>query len=150
MSGAAETLHAQRVRDARAHIVAEHHRAQQRRAAAPFALGHRQRGRHDAAAGVHQRQVVSIVGLVGMRVHAVGQRRIDRRGHDAAADHAGFGRASLRRRKLDRPAARQQSRARHDRRQRVEQMVFRALDDRRRQRTARRLREVGAQRPHER
>ena len=133
MAAAAETLDAQRLRHARAHVVAQHHRPQQRGAARPFPLGQRQRRGHDAAAGMHQREIISVVGFIGMAVHAVGQRGVDCRRDDGRADDGRLGHAALRSHKVNRAPPRQQTRAGQHRRQGIEQMVFGTLGDGRRQ-----------------
>ena len=45
-------------------------------------LAERQRRRHDRAARMRVRRAVRVVGLVGMRQHAVGERRLDRAAHN--------------------------------------------------------------------
>jgi hypothetical protein len=76
----------QRFRRATADVVAEYHCAQEIVAVRVFALGHRKRRGDGAAAGMYARGPVGIVGLVGVREHAVRKRRVDGRGDDAAAD----------------------------------------------------------------
>ena len=70
---------------ARADVVAEHHGAQEVRAARAELLAERQRRRHDVAARM-PRARQRVVGLVGMRHRAVGERRLDRAAHDGVAD----------------------------------------------------------------
>ena len=78
----------QRHRQPATDVVAQRDCTQQRHAVAPLALADRQRRRHDAAARMRQRRRVRVIGLVGVRQHAIGERGICRRSDDAAADDA--------------------------------------------------------------
>ena len=69
---------AQAHRDARADVVAERDRAQEVRPVDAESLAERQRGGDHRAAGVRARWAVGVVGLVGVREHAVGERGLDR------------------------------------------------------------------------
>ena len=125
----AELVGIERQIDAAADVVAERHRAQERSAVAPLALGHRKCRRHDRAAGMAQRRRVRIVGLVGVTEHAVGERSIDRGGHETAADDRRLFRAAERLDVRNRFFAGQEPRARDHRRQRVEHVVLGLLGD---------------------
>ena len=146
----AEFVRVQRHREARGQVVAHRDRTQQGAAGHAVAFADRQRRRHDAAARVGERRRMRVVGLVGMGQHAIGQRRVDRRGDDRGADHAGFWLAAERIHERDRALARQQPRAGHHRGQRVEQVMLGLLHHRGWQCLARRGGEVGSQRGHHR
>ena len=115
--------------EARADIVAQCDGAQQVLAPTALALGHGERRRHDATAGVGQGWRVRIVGLVGVRSDTIGQRRQLRGGEHPCADDARLLRAAEGLDVVNRFSARQQLRPRHHRRDGVEQMVLRLLRD---------------------
>jgi hypothetical protein len=80
---------------ARTDVVAERHRAQQPCAVDAALLADRERRRYHGAARMRQRRGMGIVGLVGMRQHAVSERRLDRTREQVAADDGGHARATL-------------------------------------------------------
>ena len=131
--------------EAGADVVAQHQRAQQARAVAVRQLGRRQRRRNDRAAGMEAAAGVRIVGLVGVRAHAVGERRIDRRGDDPAAHHRGLPAAALRAHIRDRPSPGRQPRARHHGGERIQEVALRLLRDLLGQRLRQRRRDVFAE-----
>ncbi len=90
MTVLAELIRVERLRQPAADVVTKSNCAKQRCATAPRALGHRQRRRHNAAAGMGQRRRVRVVGLVSMGEHAVGQGGVHRARDELAAHHAGF------------------------------------------------------------
>ncbi len=114
---------AERDHEARADVVAERHGAQQARAVAAGELGRGEGCRHHRAAGMEAARGVGIVALVGMRADAVGERRVERAGQQAAAGHGRLAPAALAAHPGERPAAGQQARARDHRGQRVEQVL---------------------------
>ena len=91
-----ELVGIERQREPAADVVTECDCAQQRAPAAAYTLGDRQRRRHHAAARMRERARVRIVGLVGVRKHAVGERCIVHRGQEMAADDASLTRAAQR------------------------------------------------------
>ena len=150
MAVGAELVGVERLRQAAADVVAERHRAQQRRAVAPLALGHGKRRRNNAAARMRLRRRMRVIGLVGVGEHAVRQRGIGGSGDDRAADHAGLADATERLYIRDRLLSRRKARSGDHRRNRVEQVMLGLLRHRRRQRLAQRRRDVSAQLPHHR
>ena len=128
MAGFTKIMRVQRQRQAAAHIVAQRHGAQQLRAVAVLAFAHRQRGGHHATARMRERRRVRIVGLVGVSQHAVGQRRVFRRGHKLAADDHRLLGAAQRLDVRNRRAPRWQTRTGDHGRHGVEHMVLGALD----------------------
>ena len=82
--------------EAAADVVAERDRAQELIALRMLAFAHRPRCGHDAASRVNERRRVRIVGLVGVREHAIDECRIDRVRQKAAADYGGLLRAAER------------------------------------------------------
>jgi hypothetical protein len=67
-----------RAGDPAADVVAEGYGTQELFAGAAFALGDREGRRNDSAAGVRERELVRVVGLVGMSRHGVGERGVAR------------------------------------------------------------------------
>jgi hypothetical protein len=69
----------------RADVVAERDGADEARPVDAVLLAHRQRRRHDRAAGMRLRRRMRVVGLVRMGEHAVGERGFNRSADDGAA-----------------------------------------------------------------
>ena len=85
---------------------------------------------------------IGVVGLIGMRRHRVGERRVDGRGHDAGADHHRLGLAAEAVDIACGELAGLEARAGHDRGERVEHMQLGAGDDVGRQFAIERVRNV--------
>ncbi|HEV8316763.1 MAG TPA: hypothetical protein VGQ10_05115, partial [Vicinamibacterales bacterium] len=94
MRGAHE-VRAERHEKSAAHVVAERHGPEQLGAGAPFALGHRERGGYDGAAGMRLGHRLEIVRFVGVAEHAVGQCGVDCRRPDVGRQNRGFTNAAL-------------------------------------------------------
>jgi hypothetical protein len=71
----AEFFDAERLRQSSADVIAHDDGVEKRRTAAARAFSHCKRRGHDAAAGMHEREIVRIVRFVRMTVHAVRERR---------------------------------------------------------------------------
>jgi len=72
--------------DARADVVTERHGPEQAGAIDAVDLADRERRRHRRAAGMRTRFIVRIVGFIGMRHHAIGERGIDGCGSQSRSD----------------------------------------------------------------
>jgi hypothetical protein len=96
---------AERGQEATAQVEAEHHRPHERRARRARPLGHRERGRYRRAPGVRLGERVEVVGLVGVREHAVRERGVDRGGDDVGGRDTRLGGAALRTHVVDRELA---------------------------------------------
>ena len=105
---------------AAADVVTERDRGEQLRSRSALALGHREGRGHDGAAGMSFGHRLEVVGLVGVREHAVDQRGVDGRGHDIGGDDGRFRDAALRPRVADRHLSGFETGSRHHRRQRVQ------------------------------
>ena len=136
--------------DARPDVVAERHRAQEMPSVDAERFAHGERRRHHRAAGMGQRGGVRVVGLVGVRKHAVGERRLDRAAQHVAARHGGDALAAIAAGEFYGGAAGGELRARNHGRERVERVVFGLLRYVVRQRALARGAHVAAQRRHHR
>ena len=116
----AHAVRSERQQKTTADVVTERDRGEQLRSRSAFALGHRERRRHDGAAGMSFCHRLEVIGLVGMREHAVDQSGIHRRGHDVGGQDDRFRGAALRACITDRHLSGFQMRSRHHRRQRVQ------------------------------
>ena len=101
---------AERERHARTDVVAERDGAKQPRAVDAELLARGERRRHHRAAGMRMRRRVRIVGLVGVREHAVGHRGFDRTAQQVGRRDGRDLLAGARARKRERDAARRQRR----------------------------------------
>ncbi len=95
----------------RADVVAERNRTEKARAVDAKLFAHGQRRGHHGRAGMRLRRRMSVVGFVGMRQHAVAQRRLDRSAHDIRSDHRRDLLALVEAREIDRELAGRQLRA---------------------------------------
>jgi hypothetical protein len=86
-----------------------------------------------------------VVGLVGMRQHAIGERCVHRRGALPCAHDRGLRRAALRRRIAEREAPRRELGAGHHGGKGVEDVMARLLDHRVGQRARKRAGDVFAE-----
>ena len=143
--GGAHLIRAERQEKAAAEIVAERDRPQQLRARAVLALGHRERGRHDGAAGMRLGDRLEIVGFVGVAEHPVGERGVDRRRSDVGREDGRLRHAALSAHVLDRHLAGLEAGPRHHRRQRVEDAMLGFAHDLGRQTPIARLDHVARQ-----
>ena len=139
-----------REQEPRADVIAEHDRTQDLLAREIARLADRERRRHDARAGMRERRRMRIVGFIRMPEHAVRERRVRGRSHDARADDARLRFAAERSHVLDRLLAGQQTRARKHRRKRIDDVKLGAPGNGRRQLLAQRRGDVGAERLHQR
>ena len=118
---------------ARASVIADRHGFQKFKAASALAFGHGEGGGHRRTAGMGQRKRVRIIGLIGMRRHAVGQRRLHSVGADGGAKHAGLFAPALASRISDRLDAGLHLGAGQDGGEGVQDVVLGFFDDRVRQ-----------------
>ena len=103
-----------------ADVVTERDRGEQLRSRSAIALGHREGRGHDGAAGMSFGHRLEVVGLVGVREHAVDQRGVDGRGRDIGGKDGRFRDAALRAGEADRHLSGFETGSRHHRRQRVQ------------------------------
>ena len=135
---------------ARADVVAERHRTQQLAPGDAGRLPHRQRGRHDRRARVRLRRSVRVVGLVGVREHAVDERGLHRAGQQRRADDGRDRTSRFGAGKCQCGAARRELGSGHHRGHGVEQVVHRLLEHLGGQRAIAGRSHVGAERGHHR
>ncbi len=122
-----DVVGAERHQEAAAHVVAQHDGAQELCARAAILFGHRQRGRHDGTARVRLGDRLEVVGFVGVREHAIGQRGVDCGGAEVGGQHRRLERAALRTHVADGRDSGRKLGARHHRRQCVQDPVFSVL-----------------------
>lgn len=81
---------------AAADVVTERDRGEQLRSRSAIALGYREGREHDGAARMSFCHRLEVVGLVGVREHAVDESGVYRRGHDIGGKDGRFRDAPLR------------------------------------------------------
>ena len=147
---ARERRHAEAHGDARPDVVTERHRAQEMPPVDAERFAHGERRRHHGAAGMGQRGRVRVVGLVGVRQHAVGERGLDRPAQHVGADHGGEALTAVAAGEFYGGAAGGEMRAGNHGREGVEHVVLGFLRHLVRQRALARSVHVAAQRRHHR
>ena len=143
-----EVLAAKRHGNARADVIAESDGAQKLRPADAESFSRRQRRGHHGAARMRQRRRVRIVGFVGLREHAIGERGFDRPAEDIRADHRGDFFAAVRPRELNGGATGGKIGTGDHGGERIEEVILHLLDNFFRERTRASLAHVGAEPKH--
>ena len=92
---AADVVGPERHQKPAAEVVAEHDGPEHLGARAALALADREGGGHDGTARMRLRDRLEVVGLIGVREHAVGERRVHRRRPDLRRQDRGFLLAAL-------------------------------------------------------
>jgi hypothetical protein len=134
--------------DAWPDVVAERYRAQEMRPVDAERFADGERRRHHGAAGMGQREGVRVVGLVGVRQHAVGERRLDRTAQHIGAHHGRDALAAIAAREPYGGTAGEELRARHHRGEGVEHVVLHFLRHVVRQRPLARVAHIAAEGGH--
>ena len=106
-----------------AEVIAEDDGLEHFGARSAFALADREGGGHDGTAWMRLRDRLEVVGFIGVREHAVGERRVHRRRPDLRRQDRGFLFAALRLDVADRGLARREVRAGDDRAERIQDAV---------------------------
>ena len=119
---------AERIRHARADVVTERDRPNHVHAGNAEHLTRGEGGRHDRAAWMRMRGRVGVVGLIGMREHAVDHRRFHRAAQHVRRCHGRHFLAAARARERQRDLAGRKRGAGHHRGEGVEDVVLRFLE----------------------
>ena len=131
--------------DARADIVAEGYGAEERLAGGVLALGHGEGRGDDGASRMRERRGVRVIGLVGVRQHAVGHGGVDGGGDDVRTDDGSLRDASLGADKVDGGLAGLESRAGDHGRDGVQDVMLRLLQHRGREGPIERRGDIGSE-----